>query len=321
MAEDGANTTLPSYVHVSGRQVAEALFPAQMLARRRATRRSHVQDDGTAPSADMRRRDFLATGAAAVASASMPAPVLRSQPSSIVPTRQVPDVGALTFDVFGTVVDWRTSIIREGQLLSHERGIDTDWVAFADAWRSGYGPAMNRVRTGELPWMNIDELHRRVLDELVPRFGLTALTVAELDDLNRVWHRLMPWPDTVLGLTRLRAKYMLATLSNGNVSLLANMAKNAGLPWDVVLSAELAHHYKPDPEVYRMAADLLGLPIDRVMMVAAHKSDLRGAKAAGMRTAYVPRPLEYGPGPDVDTAPDPEFDVTATDLIELARVL
>lgn len=235
--------------------------------------------------------------------------------------RQVPEVDALTFDVFGTVVDWRTSIVREGRLLSAQNGLEVDWEGFADAWRAGYGPAMNRVRSGELPWMKIDELHRLILDEIAPGFGLGRLPEAELDNLNRVWHRLIPWPDAVLGLTRLRAKYTLATLSNGNVALLVNMAKNAGLPWDAVLSAELARHYKPDPEVYQTAADLLGLPIHRVMMVAAHKGDLRAAKATGMRTAYVPRPLEYGPGRTVETSPDPDFDVTASDFLELAEVL
>jgi 2-haloacid dehalogenase len=230
-------------------------------------------------------------------------------------------VSALTFDVFGTVVDWRTSIIREGQFLSQEKGLKVDWELFADRWRAGYAPAMNQVRTGELPWMNIDSLHRRTLDDLVEEFGLASLSECEIDDLNRVWHRLIPWPDTVLGLGRLREKYVLATLSNGNVSLLTSMAKNAGLPWDCILSAELSGHYKPDSEVYEKAADLLSLPPERVMMVAAHKSDLRGARAAGFRTAFVPRPLEHGPDVHVDTSPDPEFDVVAQDFLELADKL
>jgi len=266
------------------------------------------------------RREFLAIGTVAASALVTGGSVHREQ-SMTNAARQIAEVDALTFDVFGTVVDWRTSIVREGRLLSAEKGLDVEWERFADAWRAGYGPAMNRVTTGELPWMKIDELHRLILDEIAPRFGLDVLPESELDHLNRVWHRLMPWPDSVLGLTRLRAKYLLVTLSNGNVSLLANMAKNAGLPWDVVLSAELARHYKPDPEVYQTAAELLGLPIHRVMMVAAHKSDLRAARATGMRTAFVPRPLEYGPGADVDTAPDPEFDVTARDFIELADLL
>ena len=228
---------------------------------------------------------------------------------------------ALTFDVFGTVVDWRTSIIREGQVLSLEKGFDLDWEAFADAWRRGYGPAMNRVRTGELPWLKIDQLHRLILDDLLVEFDLPDMTEAEIDHLNRVWHRLIPWPDTVLGLGRLKANYVLATLSNGNVSLLTNMAKNAGLPWDVILSAELSGHYKPDPEVYIKAADLLGLPHERVMMVAAHRGDLRAAGALGFKTAFVPRPLEYGPGREIDTTPDPAFDVNATDFLDLAAQL
>ena len=231
------------------------------------------------------------------------------------------DVSALTFDVFGTVVDWRTSIIREGELLTATRGIQADWPAFADRWRGGYGPAMNRVRTGELPWQTIDELHRMILDELLIEFGITGLSPGEVDHLNRAWHRLVPWPDSVAGLNRLRGKYMTVTLSNGNISLLANMAKNAGLPWDLILSAELSGHYKRDPEVYLTAADLLDLPPERIMMVAAHKGDLRAAGELGMKTAFVTRPLEYGPDRDVDISRDPQFDVHATDFLDLARQL
>ena len=227
-------------------------------------------------------------------------------------------VKAMTFDVFGTVVDWRSSIIREGEQLTARTGTEVDWPRFADAWRAGYGPAMRRVRSGELPWTRIDDLHRMILDGLIPEFGLTALDEASRDDLNRVWHRLSPWPDTVSGLTRLRTRYVLASLSNGNVALLVNMAKHSGLPWDAVLSAELAHQYKPDPEVYLTAADLLGLEPEQVMMVAAHKGDLRAAAALGFKTAYVPRPLEYGPDREIDTTPDPSFDVNATDFNDLA---
>lgn len=238
-----------------------------------------------------------------------------------VPRQAIPEVEALTFDVFGTVVDWRASIIRDGELLTRRSGLEVNWPRFADRWRAGYGPAMNQVRTGELPWLKIDDLHRRILDQLVGEFDLGELPEEEIQDLNRVWHRLIPWPDSVLGLSRLKADYVIATLSNGNVSLLTHMAKNAGLPWDCVLSSELAGQYKPDPEVYLKAADLLSLPIDRVMMVAAHKSDLHAARAVGMRTAYVPRPLEYGPDVERDLAPDPEFDVVAEDFIDLADQL
>lgn len=231
------------------------------------------------------------------------------------------NIKALAFDVFGTVVDWRASIIREGQLLSARKSFDVDWAEFADRWRSGYGPAMNKVRTGELPWTKIDDLHRMILDELVVEYKLEGLTEAELLDFNHAWHRLSPWPDTVGGLNRLKTKFIIATLSNGNVSLLTNMAKNAGMPWDAVLSAELSGHYKPDPEAYLKAADLLGLAPEQVMMVAAHPGDLRSAAKTGMRTAYVIRPLERGPGRPVNTNPDGEFDYTANDFLDLARQL
>ena len=230
-------------------------------------------------------------------------------------------VKALTFDVFGTVVDWRSSIIREGQLLSARKGFEIDWGEFADNWRAGYGPAMNRVRNGELPWTKIDDLDRMILDELVIEHGLVGLSEGELDDFNRAWHRLSPWPDTVAGLNRLKTKYVIATLSNGNVALLTNMAKNAGLPWDAVLSAELAKHYKPDPEAYLTAADLLGLSPEQVMMVAAHPGDLRAAARTGLRTAYVVRPLEQGPGRIVSNNTTGEFDYTANDFLDLARQL
>ncbi len=230
-------------------------------------------------------------------------------------------VKALTFDVFGTVVDWRSSIARECAGVGEAKGISVDWEAFADDWRAGYGPSMSRVRSGELPWTTIDKLHRMVLDELLEKFGIPDLSEDETDDLNRAWHRLDPWPDSVEGLARLRGKFVIATLSNGNVALLTNMAKRAGLPWDCILSAELARHYKPDPESYQTAAALLGLPVEQVMMVAAHKGDLRAARAVGLRTAFVPRPDEFGPNREVDTEPDPAFDVVASDFLELADKL
>ena len=228
------------------------------------------------------------------------------------------DIKALTFDVFGTVVDWRASIIREGQLLAARKGYDIDWARFADSWRSGYGPAMNRVRIGDLPWTKIDDLHRMILDDLVLEYGLKGMSEAELDHFNRAWHRLSPWPDAVAGLNRLKTKFVITTLSNGNVSLLTNMAKNAGLPWDAILSAELAGHYKPDPEAYLKAADLLSLQPEQVMMVAARPGDLRAAARTGLRTAYVIRPLERGPGRPVNSNPDGEFDYTASDFLDLA---
>ncbi len=230
-------------------------------------------------------------------------------------------VHALAFDVFGTVVDWRSSIIREGRRLGDARHLQVDWARLADSWRAGYGPAMDRVRKGEMPWTNIDRLHHMILDRLLEEFGVRGLSDEDKDQFNRAWHRLTPWPDAVAGLTRLRRRFLLATLSNGNVALLVNMAKHAGLPWDCILSAELARRYKPDPEVYRMAAELLGLRPEQVMMVAAHKGDLRAAAAVGLRTAFVTRPLEFGPDRKPDLAPDPAFDVFATDFLDLAAKL
>ncbi len=229
---------------------------------------------------------------------------------------------ALVFDIFGTVVDWRGSIVREGSALSAELGLAVDWPAFADAWRAGYQPAMQRVRSGEIAWTHLDDLHRITLAGLLERFGLEALTEAQREHLNRVWHRLDPWPDSVAGLTRLKSKFVIATLSNGNVSLLVDMAKRADLPWDAVLSAELMHHYKPDPEVYVGAARLLGIACDELMMVAAHPSDLSAAQRCGLRTAYVHRPLEHGPEGAAEADPHAAgFDVAAADLIDLARRL
>lgn len=227
----------------------------------------------------------------------------------------------MLFDVFGTVVDWRGSIIRAGQHLGREQGFRIDWEAFADAWRAGYRPAMSRVRSGELPWTTIDGLHRMILDELLGRFGIKGLAQADIDHLNRIWHRLKPWPDARRGLARLRRGYTLATLSNGNVALLVNMAKNAGLPWDCVLSAEMFRHYKPDPEAYLGAAALLGLEPREAMMVAAHKDDLFAAQRCGLATAFVPRPLEHGPRVRVDAKPERGFDCNASDFEDLADKL
>lgn len=233
----------------------------------------------------------------------------------------IEDVKALSFDVFGTVVDWRGSIIGELAAFGKMRGIDADWPRFTDAWRGGYKPAMARVRKGELPWMNIDQLHRLILDSLLTEFGIVGLSEADKDHLNRVWHRLLPWSDSVEGLTRLKQKFIITTLSNGNVALLTDMAKRAGLPWDCIFSAELFHHYKPDPEAYRGAAQLLGIRPEQLMMVAAHKDDLHAARAVGCRTAFVRRALEFGPDRQPDLAADPAFDIVAGDFLDLARQL
>ncbi len=236
-------------------------------------------------------------------------------------TPQLAGVKALTFDVFGTVVDWRGSITREARALAQAKGLRINAVKFADAWRAGYRPAMDRVASGALPWTRIDDLHRIILDEILAKFKITALGEDEKAGLNRAWHRLKPWPDSVRGLKRLKKKFTIATLSNGNVALLNNMAKNAGLPWDLILSAEIFHHYKPEPEAYLGAADILGLEPAEVMMVAAHKDDLRHAAKQGLRTALVLRPLEYGKGRHPDLSPEPAFDINARDFVDLADQL
>ena len=231
------------------------------------------------------------------------------------------EIRALTFDVFGTVVDWRSTVIAEGQALGQRLGLRADWPALADAWRRAYYASMAQVARGALAWDTIDVLHRRALDELLPRHGLAVIGEADRAQFNRVWHRLAAWPDTVAGLGRLRQRYVVATLSNGNLSLLVHMAKHAGLPWDAVLTAELFGHFKPDPAVYLGAAKLLGLAPEQVMMVAAHPSDLAAAQRAGLKTAYIPRPAENGSGGWMEPVGDTVFDLVAPDLGALASQL
>lgn len=211
-------------------------------------------------------------------------------------------------------------MIRDGEELSRKKNLRVDWPAFADEWRGRYAPSMDRVRKAELPWMNLDALHRASLEELLAEFGVEGLTEVEKDHLNKTWHRLDPWPDSVAGLTRLKQRYTITTLSNGNVALLTNMARRAGLPWDMILSAELVRHYKPDPETYLMVPGLLDLRPEEVMLAAAHPSDLRHAQTHGLKTAYVLRPLEWGPGREAEP-PDPSFDLVAKDFLDLADKL
>ncbi len=265
------------------------------------------------------RREALALSGKVAAAAALATAIPRASAQNGQVPADLTDVQALIFDVFGTVVDWRSSIIREGQLLSARKGFDVDWAEFADRWRGGYGPAMNRVRNGELPWTKIDDLHRMVLDELVVEFGLSGLSEEELDHFNKAWHRLIPWPDSAGGLSRLKTRYTIATMSNGNVSLLLNMGKNAGLPWDTIFSAELSRHYKPDPEAYLKCAELLSLEPAQIMMTAAHPGDLRAAAALGFKTGYVYRPLERGPERRVERNTTDNFDIRAEDFVDLAR--
>lgn len=226
------------------------------------------------------------------------------------------DTHVLAFDIFGTVVDWHGSIVREVQALYPQ----VDASAFALAWRAGYQPAMARVRSGELGWTRIDELHRLILDGLLPQFGLTHLSEPERVHLNRVWHRLDAWPDSVAGLTRLKQRFTICSLSNGNLGLLTNMAKRAGLPWDCVLSAEVFRAYKPDPATYLGVAQVFDLSPHEVMLCAAHHDDLDAARACGLHTAYIERPMEFGASQIKDVSPQ-GHDLHARDLMALADLL
>jgi 2-haloacid dehalogenase len=279
----------------------------------------------------MRRREFVALSMALSSFApfaggsSEPRPSVRNSPKMPAPANSL-GVKALVFDVFGTVVDWRGSIIREGEQWSREKNLQIDWGTFADRWRAGYGPSMEKVRKGEFPWTKLDVLHRIILDQLLVEFKITGLTEEEKEHWTNVWHRLTPWPDSVEGLTRLKKNFIIATLSNGNVSLLVEMAKYAGLPWDTVFSAELFHHYKPDREVYLGAVELLSCKPAEVMMVAAHPLDLKAAQSCGLKAGYVPRPLERGPNPPpppagASSSAANSFDVVATDFIDLGAKL
>jgi 2-haloacid dehalogenase len=230
------------------------------------------------------------------------------------------DIRALTFDVFGTVVDWRGSIITECQTVWGAAYPAVEWGAFADDWREGYQPAMDQVRRGDLPWTSVDDLHRLILDEILVKHNIGDLSEVEKAHLNRVWHRLRPWPDAAAGLNRLREQFICATLSNGNMSLLIDLSRNGGLTWDCVLSSELAGHYKPDAEVYQMASRLLDIPPEHILMVAAHRHDLLAARKTGMRTAFIHRPDEYGLR-DTQEMPDTSFDVIAGGFDALADKL
>ena len=230
----------------------------------------------------------------------------------------VPAVDALVFDVFGTLVDWRGTIAREAEAVGRAHGVAGDWHAFTQTWHSeGYQGGMARVRNGELPWTSVAELHRRGLEALLPRYGLGHLGEAEVTQLARVWRRLDPWPDVEGGLTRLKTRYTIAPLSNGDFDMLLDLARHARLPWDAIFAAELFGHYKPRPEPYQGVARLLRRAPERVMLVASHAHDLRAAQGQGLRTAFVRRPLEFGPGHPPDE-PDPSFDLMVNDLLDLA---
>lgn len=230
-------------------------------------------------------------------------------------------IQALTFDVFGTVVDWRSSVTREGAALGAALGIERDWAQFADDWRARYQPAMSQVRDGERPWTTLDALHRLNLGRLLERYEIVGLSEAEIEQLNRAWWRLDPWPEAVEGLQRLRTKYLLATLSNGNVALMVHLARWGGLPWDAILGAEFSQSYKPQPQTYLRTAEALGLLPEQCLMVAAHNNDLHAARRTGLRTAFVHRRSEHGPNQTTDLAPDSDWDVVAEDFVDLAAQL
>jgi 2-haloacid dehalogenase len=233
------------------------------------------------------------------------------------------NIKACIFDIFGTTVDWRTSVSRDLAAFAAQKGIaGIDWVRFADDWRKLYQPSMEEVRSGRRPWAILDDLHRESLAGLIGRHGIAGLTDAEIDHMNRAWHRLDPWSDVVEGLARLKKKMIIAPCSNGNIALMVNMAKRAGMPWDCVLGAETARAYKPMPEAYLAACRHLGLAPAQVMMVAAHNGDLKAAKAQGLATGFVPRPTEHGAGQKTDLAAEPGVaDIAATSFLDLAAKL
>ena len=271
-----------------------------------------------------RRKFLVAAGASAatISLFSMRTALARQAPLN--PQKGKPElanVKALVFDTFGTVVDWRSSVIAEGMAWGKAKGLSINWTDFADRWRLGYGPTMDKVRKGEIPWTRLDDLHRMILDDLLKEFKIEGLSEVEKVSWTHVWRRLKPWPDSVEGLTRLKKKYVIAPLSNGNIALMTSLAKFGGLPWDAILGAELARHYKPDREVYVSAYYYLDLKPEEVMMCAAHTSDLQAARSSGLRTGFIYRPDEYGNGPvGVPNEAKPgDFDVVSVSMVDLAR--
>ncbi len=270
------------------------------------------------------RRKFLTAagaGAAIPLSGLHPVHAQQATRNQGVVNSELSNVKALVFDTFGTVVDWRSSVISEGMNWGKAKGLSINWANFADRWRLGYGPAMDKVRKGEIPWTRLDDLHRMILEELLKEFKIEGLSEEEKVSWTHVWRRLKPWPDSVEGLTRLKKKYVIAPLSNGNIALMTSLAKFGGLPWDVILGAEVARHYKPDREVYVSAYDFLDLKPQEVMMCAAHAGDLRAARGNGLRTGFIYRPKEFGDGRVgvPDTAKPGDFDVVSVSMIDLAQ--
>lgn len=270
-----------------------------------------------------RRKFLVAAGVGTAISFSELDPVLAQQakPNQRAVKPELANVKALVFDTFGTVVDWRSSIIAEGMTWGKAKGLNINWVDFTDRWRLGYRPVLDKVRKGEMPWIRLDDVHRMILEGLLKEFKIEGLTEEEKVSWTHVWRRLKPWRDSVEGLTRLKRKYVIAPLSNGNIALMTSLAKFGGLPWDAILGAELARHYKPDREVYVSAYDSLDLKPEEVMMCACHVPDLHAARNNGLRTGFIYRPNEFGDGPVgvPDKAKPGDFDVLSVSIIDLAQ--
>jgi 2-haloacid dehalogenase len=271
------------------------------------------------------RRGFLASAGVALISLPELPPVLALQANRDTHDgdRTLANLKALVFDTFGTVVDWRNSVISEGMAWGKAKGLKIDWAQFADRWRLGYRPAMDKVRKGEIPWTRLDDLHRMILEDLLKGYNIQGLSEEEKVSWTYVWRRLRPWPDSAEGLTRLKKKFIIAPLSNGNIALMVNLAKFGGLPWDAILGSELVRHYKPDREVYVSAPYYLDLKPEEVMMVAAHATDLRAARSCGLRTGFIYRPNEFGNGSAgvPDKAQPGDYDVVSVSAIDLAQQL
>ena len=271
------------------------------------------------------RRQFLLTTTLLAASypdlLAMPAENAMKATQSTSP--KLPNIKACVFDIFGTVVDWRSSVIAEATHWGKAKGLNINWEEFTDGWRMGYRPTMDKVRKGEIPWTNLDDIHRLILDELLQHYKIEGLREEEKTHWSHVWRRLNPWPDSVEGLTRLKKKYILSPMSNGNIALMTHLAKFAGLPWDAVLGSDIVRHYKPDREMYLSAPFYLDLKPEEVLMCAAHFGDLKAAASCGLRTAFIYRPKEYGNG-NVgvpDTAKPGDFDVVCESIVDLAQRL
>ena len=271
------------------------------------------------------RRKFLmaaGTGSAAISIPELhPALAQHAVLNQRAVKSELANVKALVFDTFGTVVDWRSSVIAEGMTWGKAKGLRISWADFADRWRLRYRPAMDKVRKGDIPWTRLDDLHRMMLEDLLQEFKIEGLTEEEKVSWTHVWRRLKPWPDSVEGLTRLRKRYVIAPVSNGNIALMTSLAKFGGLPWDAILGSEVARHYKPDREVYVSAYYSLDLKPEEVMMCAAHVNDLQAARSNGLRTGFIYRPDEFGNGLAgvADMAKPGDFDVVSTSIIDLAQ--